>query len=63
MTLCKNIKMADGYRLEVAGGTNSSIIYESVVLNLYTKFGDPRTSSSFSAKIFFFKMASAAERK
>jgi len=42
--------MADGCRPEVAGGTNSSIIYESVVLNLC---GDPRTSSSFSAKYFF----------
>ena len=39
--------MADGCRSEVAGGTNSSIIYESVVLNLCIKFGDPRTSSSF----------------
>ena len=47
--------MADGYRPEVAGGTNSSIFYESVVLNLCTKFGEPRTSSSFSAKNFFFK--------
>ena len=47
--------MAGGCRPEVAGGTNSSIIYESVVLNLCTKFGDPRTSSLFSAKIFFFQ--------
>ena len=36
-----------------AGAVNSSIIYESVVLNLCTKFGDPRTSSSFSVKYFF----------
>ena len=55
MTLCKKIKMADGCRPKVAGGTNSSIIYESVVLNLHTKYGDPRTSSSFSAKIFVFQ--------
>ena len=47
--------MADGCRPEVAEGTNSSIIYESVVLNLCTNFGDPRTGSSFSAKIFFFQ--------
>ena len=45
--------MVEGYRPEEAGGTNSSIIYESVVLNLCTKFGDPRTSSSFSANFFF----------
>ena len=54
--------MAHVYRPEVAGGTTSGIIYESVVVNLCTKFGDPRTSSSFLAKIFFFKMASGAER-
>ena len=46
--------MADGYRPEVDGGTTSNIIYGSVVVNLYTKFGDPWTSSSFSAKIVFF---------
>ena len=55
--------MADYCRPEVAGGTISGIVYESVAVNLCTKFGDPRTSSSFSAKIFCFKMASAAERK
>ena len=55
--------MADGCRPEVAGGTTSGKIYEWVVVNLCTKFGNPRASSSFSAKIFFFKMASAAERQ
>ena len=49
----QKMKMTDGCRPQVAGGTNSSIRYVSVGLNLFTKFGDPRTSSSFSAKIFF----------
>ena len=53
--------MADGCRPEVAGGITSGKIYASVVVNLCTKFGDSRTSSSLSAKIFFFKMASADE--
>ena len=47
--------MADYCQPEVAGGTTSSRIYESVVVNLCTKSGDPRTSSSFSAKLFFFQ--------
>ena len=63
MTYLKKIKMADGYRPEVAGGTTSGKFCESVVVNLCIKFGDPRTSSSFLAKNIFFKMASAADRK
>ena len=38
-------------------------INEGVVVNLCIKFGDSWTSSSISAKNFFFKMATAAERK
>ena len=55
MTYCKKIKMADGYRPEVAGGTTSGKFCESVVVNLCIKFGDPRTSSSFLAKNIFFQ--------
>ena len=63
MAYCKKIKIADGGRLEAAGGTTSGKICESVVENVCTKFGNPRTSSTFLAKNIFFKMASAAERK
>ena len=45
--------MADGCRPEVAGGTTSGKIYGSDVVNLCTEFGNPRASSSFSAKYFF----------
>jgi hypothetical protein len=47
--------MADCCQPEVAGGTTSGRIYESVAVNLHTKFGDSMTSSSFSKKIFFSK--------
>ena len=47
--------MADGCRPEVAGGTTSGKIYESVVVNLCTKFGNPRASRSFSTKYVYFQ--------
>ena len=56
-------KMADCCRPEVARDIIYGKIAESVGVNLCIDFGDPRASGSFSAKTFFFKMATAAERK